>query len=107
MALFNSRKKSLHSIEAEIENLISTLDSLKGDATDESRKSLKVLKASAERALGHSRNLLSDTYEEVKERTYQAGAATCDYSRQHPLAAAGMALGAAALIGYLFFRDSE
>ncbi|TRX73850.1 DUF883 family protein [Pseudomonas mangiferae] len=107
MALFNTSKKSLHNIQSEIENLISTLDGLRGDASDESRKSLKILRGSAERALSHSRDLLGDAYEEVKDRTYKARAATCDYSRENPLVVAGLAIGAAALIGYLMFRDAE
>lgn len=104
MALFNSSKKSLHSIESEIEHLISTLDTLRGDASEESRKSLKALRSSAERALSHSRDLLGDAYDEVRDRTYKATAATYDYSRENPMVVAGIALGAAALIGYLMFR---
>jgi ElaB/YqjD/DUF883 family membrane-anchored ribosome-binding protein len=107
MAIFASRNKSLHSIETEIEHLISSLDSLKSEVSDESQKSLKSLRSSAERVLGHSRDLLSDTYSDVKEKTLQAGAATRDYTREHPVATASLALGVVALAGYLLFRNND
>ena len=66
MASNSLRKASLQSMEAEIESLLKSLESLKDDASDESRKTLKSLKANAENALKHSRHLLSDAYEEVK-----------------------------------------
>lgn len=111
MAFFTSRKahqKALHSIETEIEHLIHSLDTLKGELGEESGKSLRNLRSGAERALGHSRVLLGEAYEEVRERTLQASAATRDYSREHPVATAGIvALGVAAIAGYLLLRDSE
>ena len=66
MANTSLRKASLQSMEAEIESLLKSLESLKDDASDESRKTLKALKSNAESALKHSRHLLSDAYEEVK-----------------------------------------
>ncbi|PTQ72992.1 YqjD family protein [Pseudomonas sp. GV071] len=107
MAIFASRNKSLHSIETEIEHLISSLDSLKSEVSEESQKSLKTLRSSAERVLGHSRDLLSDTYADVKEKTYQAGVATRDLTREHPVASASLALGVVALAGYLVFRNNN
>lgn len=102
MAFTNSRKASLQSMEAEIESLLQTLEGLKSDATDESRKTLKALKNSAERALTHSRSLLGDAYEEVKTHTRQAGVATKEYAQEHPWTSAGVAVGAVALLaGYL------
>lgn len=68
MATTSLRKASLQSMEAEIESLLKSLEGLKADATDESRKTLKNLKANAESALSHSRSLLSDVYEDVKEK---------------------------------------
>ena len=43
MANSSLRKASLQSMEAEIESLLKSLESLKDDASDESRKTLKVL----------------------------------------------------------------
>ena len=42
-------------MEAEIESLLKSLESLKHDASDESKKTLGVLKNNAENALKHSR----------------------------------------------------
>lgn len=111
MAFFTSHKahqKALHSIETEIEHLIRSLDTLKGELGEESSKSLRGLRSGAERALGHSRVLLGEAYEEVRERTVQAGLATRDYSRAHPVATASIvALGVAAVAGWLLLRDHE
>ncbi|WP_437879830.1 DUF883 family protein [Pseudomonas sp. LRF_L74] len=109
MAIFtrNNEKKALHSIETEIEHLIQSLDTLKSEVGEESQKSLKSLRGSAERALGHSRQLLGTAYEEVKEKTVRAGIATRDYSREHPVASASIGLGVVALIGYLIYRNRE
>ncbi|WP_447595384.1 DUF883 family protein [Aquipseudomonas campi] len=103
----NTQKKALHSIETELEHLLSSIDSLKGEVGEESQKTLKALRAGAEKILGHSRNLLGDAYEEVKEKTVQAGIATRDYSREHPVAAASVAVGVVALVGYLLFRNRD
>ena len=43
MPFTSSRKASLQSMEAEIESLLKSLESLKSDASDESRKTLKNL----------------------------------------------------------------
>ena len=43
MANTSLRKASLQSMEAEIESLLKSLESLKDDASDESRKTLKAL----------------------------------------------------------------
>ena len=48
MASTSLRKASLQSMEAEIESLLKSLESLKDDASDESRRTLKSLKANAE-----------------------------------------------------------
>ncbi|MDG6404293.1 DUF883 family protein, partial [Pseudomonas quasicaspiana] len=45
MASTSLRKASLQSMEAEIESLLKSLEGLKSDASDESRKTLKNLKA--------------------------------------------------------------
>ena len=47
MANTSLRKASLQSMEAEIESLLKSLESLKDDASDESRKTLKALKTRA------------------------------------------------------------
>ncbi|MBA1203884.1 DUF883 domain-containing protein [Pseudomonas capeferrum] len=98
MARNSLRKTSLESMEAEIESLLKTLEELKGDTSDESRKSLKAIRSNAETALKHSRSLLSDTYEEVKERTRQTGIATRDYAQENPWTTAGVAVGALGLL---------
>ncbi|MEZ0199250.1 YqjD family protein, partial [Pseudomonas qingdaonensis] len=46
----------------------------------------------------HSRSLLSDAYEEVKQRTRQTGIATRDYAQEHPYTTAGVAIGALGLL---------
>ncbi|MHC6223215.1 ElaB/YgaM/YqjD family protein [Pseudomonas sp. X10] len=92
------RKTSLESMEAEIVSLLKTLESFKDDTSDESRKTIKALKSNAENALQHSRNLLSDAYEEVKTRTKQTGIATRDYAQDHPWTTAGVAVGALGLL---------
>ena len=51
MANTSLRKASLQSMEAEIESLLKSLENLKDDASDESRKTLKALKGNAENAL--------------------------------------------------------
>ena len=51
MANSSLRKASLQSMEAEIESLLKSLENLKDDASDESRKTLKSLKGNAENAL--------------------------------------------------------
>ncbi len=84
MANSSLRKASLQSMEAEIESLLKSLENLKDDASDESRKTLKVLKGNAENALRHSRHLLADAYEEVKVKTRETGIATRDYAQEHP-----------------------
>ncbi|UVE17852.1 DUF883 family protein [Pseudomonas sp. LS44] len=106
MALF-SRKQSLHGIESEIQNLIAALETLKEGASDDSRRSLKAIRQSAEAALAHSRSLLSDAYDEVKQRTYRAGTLTRDYGREHPLATAGLLLGVIGVIGYLYYSSQN
>jgi ElaB/YqjD/DUF883 family membrane-anchored ribosome-binding protein len=73
MANSSLRKASLQSMEAEIESLLKSLENLKDDASDESRKTLKALKGNAENALRHSRHLLADAYEEVKVKTRETG----------------------------------
>ncbi|BAQ71738.1 DUF883 domain-containing protein [Pseudomonas protegens] len=98
MANTSLRKASLESMEAEIESLLKSLESLKDDATDESRKTLKALKSNAENALKHSRSLISDAYEEVKVKTRETGIATRDYAQEHPWATAGVAVGAIGLL---------
>jgi ElaB/YqjD/DUF883 family membrane-anchored ribosome-binding protein len=94
MANTSLRKASLQSMEAEIESLLKSLENLK----DESRKTLKALKANAENALKHSRHLLSDAYEEVKVKTRETGIATRDYAQDHPWTTAGVAVGALGLL---------
>ena len=98
MANTSLRKASLESMEAEIESLLKSLESLKDDATDESRKTLKALKNNAENALKHSRSLISDAYEEVKVKTRETGIATREYAQEHPWATAGVAVGAIGLL---------
>ncbi|WP_409283387.1 YqjD family protein [Pseudomonas protegens] len=98
MANTSLRKASLESMEAEIESLLKSLESLKDDATDESRKTLKAIKSNAENALKHSRSLISDAYEEVKVKTRETGIATRDYAQEHPWATAGVAVGAIGLL---------
>ncbi|MFK8332043.1 YqjD family protein [Pseudomonas sp. BJa5] len=101
----NHSLRTLKSMEAEIESLLKSLESLKDDASDESRKTLKTLKANAENALRHSRSLLGDAYEEVKARTRQTGLATRDYAQEHPWTTAGVAIGALGLLAaYLMCR---
>ncbi|MFJ4196063.1 YqjD family protein [Pseudomonas sp. NPDC089534] len=108
MANTSLRKASLQSMEAEIESLLKSLESLKDDASDESRKTLKALKGNAESALRHSRSLLSDAYEEVKTKTRETGIATRDYAQEHPWTIAGVAVGALGLLAaYLLFRRGE
>jgi ElaB/YqjD/DUF883 family membrane-anchored ribosome-binding protein len=98
MAFTSSRKASLQSMEAEIESLLKSLEGLKSDASDESRKTLKNLKANAESALSHSRSLLSDVYEDVKVKTRETSVATRDYAQEHPWTTAGVAVGAIGLL---------
>ncbi|NWL05079.1 DUF883 family protein [Pseudomonas hunanensis] len=99
------RKKSLESMEAEIESLLKSLENLKHDASEESQKSVKAIRSNAESALKHSRSLLSDAYEEVKTRTRQTGIATRDYAQEHPITTAGVAIGALGLLAaYLLSR---
>jgi len=79
-----------------------------GDASDESRKTLKSLKANAENALKHSRHLLSDAYEEVKVKTRETGIATRDYAQEHPWTTAGVAVGALGLLAaYLLCKRGD
>ncbi|CAM3632710.1 hypothetical protein CCOS865_00094 [Pseudomonas reidholzensis] len=92
------RKTSLESMEAEIESLLKTLETLKHDASDESHKTIKAIRGNAENALKHSRSVLSDAYDEVKTRTRQTGLATRDYAQEHPWTAAGVAVGALGLL---------
>ncbi|MCU1724679.1 MULTISPECIES: YqjD family protein [unclassified Pseudomonas] len=98
MATSSLRKAALQSMEAEIESLLKSLESLKDDASDESRKTVKALRSNAENALRHSRNLLGDAYEEVKTKTRETGLATRDYAQQHPWTTAGVAVGALGLL---------
>ena len=98
MASTSLRKASLQSMEAEIESLLKSLEGLKADASDESRKTLKNLKANAESALSHSRSLLSDVYEDVKEKTRENALATRDYAQEYPWTTAGVAVGALGLL---------
>ncbi|WP_295485411.1 DUF883 family protein [uncultured Pseudomonas sp.] len=92
------RKTSLESMEAEIESLLKTLEELKGDASEETQKTMKALRGNAQNALKHSRNLLTDAYEEVKTRTKETGLATRDYAQEHPWTTAGVAVGALGLL---------
>ncbi|AIZ34889.1 YqjD family protein [Pseudomonas sp. K1(2024)] len=92
------RKTSLESMEAEIESLLKTLEELKGDASEETQKTMKALRGNAQNALKHSRNLLTDAYEEVKTRTKETGIATRDYAQEHPWTTAGVAVGALGLL---------
>lgn len=102
------RKASLQSMEAEIESLLRSLESLKEDSTEESRKTLKALKANAETALKHSRSLLADVYEDVKVKTRETGIATRDYAQEHPWTTAGVAVGALGLLAaYLMCKRSD
>ena len=98
MANSSLRKAALQNMEAEIESLLKSLESLKDDASDESRKTVKALRSNAENALRHSRSLLSDAYEEVKTKTRETGVATRDYAQQHPWTTAGVAVGALGLL---------
>ncbi|BAP42377.1 DUF883 family protein [Pseudomonas sp. 21LCFQ02] len=108
MASSSLRKASLQSVEAEIESLLKSLESLKADASEESHKTLKSLKASAERALGHSRGLLSDVYEDVKVKTRENAIATRDYAQDHPWTTAGVAVGALGLLAaYLLCKRGD
>ncbi|WP_447787807.1 DUF883 family protein [Pseudomonas farris] len=105
MANTSLRKASLQSMEAEIESLLKSLESLKDDASDESRRTLKTLKINAENALKHSRHLLADAYEEVKVKTRETRIATRDYAQEHPWTTAGVAVGALGLLAaYLLCR---
>ncbi|MBD1552917.1 DUF883 family protein [Pseudomonas typographi] len=102
------RKASLQSMEAEIESLLRSLESLKDDTSDESRKTLKTLRASAESALKQSRSLLADAYEDVKVKTRETSVATRDYAHEHPLTTAGIAVGALGLLAaYLLCKRSH
>jgi ElaB/YqjD/DUF883 family membrane-anchored ribosome-binding protein len=108
MANSSLRKASLQSMEAEIESLLKSLENLKDDASDESRKTLKVLKGNAENALRHSRHLLADAYEEVKVKTRETGIATRDYAQEHPWTTAGVAVGALGLLAaYLLIKRGD
>ena len=108
MASNSLRKASLQSMEAEIESLLKSLESLKDDASDESRKTLKALRSNAENALKHSRHLLSDAYEEVKVRTRETGIATRDYAQEHSWTTAGVAVGALGLLAaYLLCKRGD
>lgn len=108
MANNSLRKASLQSMEAEIESLLRSLEGLKGDASEESRKTLKALKANAETALKHSRSLLADVYEDVKVKTRETSLATKEYAQEHPLTTAGIAIGAVGLIAaYLLCKRSH
>lgn len=111
MASSSLRKASLQSVEAEIESLLKSLESLKADASEESHKTLKSLKASAERALGHSRGLISDlgeVYEDVKVKTKENALATRDYAQDHPWTTAGVAVGALGLLAaYLLCKRGD
>lgn len=99
------RRTSLESMEAEIESLLKSLENLKHDASEESRKSVKAIRSNAENALLHSRHLLSDAYEEVKHRTRQTGIATRDYAQEHPYTTTGVAIGALGLLAaYLMYK---
>ncbi|QXI43342.1 DUF883 family protein [Pseudomonas wayambapalatensis] len=99
------RKTSLESMEAEIESLLKTLEDLKGDASEETQKTMKALRGNAQNALKHSRSLLTDAYEEVKARTRETGIATRDYAQEHPWTTAGVAVGALGLLAaYLLCR---
>jgi ElaB/YqjD/DUF883 family membrane-anchored ribosome-binding protein len=105
MANTSLRKAALQSMEAEIESLLKSLESLKEDSSEESRRTLKALKSNAENALRHSRHLLSDAYEEVKVKTRETGVATRDYAQEHPWTTAGVAIGALGLLAaYLMCR---
>ena len=108
MANSSLRKASLQSMEAEIESLLKSLENLKDDASDESRKTLKVLKGNAENALRHSRHLLADAYEEVKVKTRETGIATRDYAQEHLWTTAGVAVGALGLLAaYLLCKRGD
>ena len=108
MANSSLRKASLQRMEAEIESLLKSLENLKDDASDESRKTLKVLKGNAENALRHSRHLLADAYEEVKVKTRETGIATRDYAQEHPWTRAGVAVGALGLLAaYLLCKRGD
>lgn len=98
MANNSLRKASLQSMEQEIENLLRSLESMKGDASDESLKTLKSLKGNAENALKHSRTLLSDLYDDVKVKTRETTIATRDYAQEHPVTTAGIAVGVLGLV---------
>lgn len=98
MASNSLRKASLQSMEAEIESLLKSLESLKDDASEESKKTLKALKGNAENALKHSRHLLSDAFEEVKTKTRETSIATRELAQEHPYATAGVAIGALGLL---------
>jgi ElaB/YqjD/DUF883 family membrane-anchored ribosome-binding protein len=108
MASTSLRKASLQSMEAEIESLLKSLESLKSDASDESHRTLKKLKANAESALSHSRGLLNDVYEDVKDKTRETGLATREYAQEHPWTTAGVAVGAIGLLAaYLLLQRNH
>ena len=108
MASNSLRKASLQSMEAEIESLLKSLEGLKHDASEESQKTLKVLKSNAESALKHSRHLISDAYEESKVKIRETGVATRDYAQEHPWTTAGVAVGALGLLAaYLLCKRGD
>ena len=108
MANTSLRKAALQSMEAEIESLLKSLESLKQDSSEESRRTLKALRSNAENALRHSRHLLSDAYEDVKVKTRETGVATRDYAQEHPWTTAGVAVGALGLlVAWLLCRRTD
>ncbi|GAC1033873.1 hypothetical protein thsps21_47020 [Pseudomonas sp. No.21] len=95
MALFMSRKKStLQGIEQEIEQLRSGIERIKHVVEAESQHSLDAIQSGALHTLSRSRDLAGQAW----ERTARAGIATRDYSREHPLATAGVAAGAVGVV---------
>ncbi len=100
-----SRKQSLEDLETELNNLLSSLEQLKEGASEESRRSLGQLRRNVENALEHSRKLLAESYDQVLERTCQAGRATREFGREHPLASTGLLVGAIGLIGYCLYKN--
>lgn len=108
MANTSLRKAALQSMEAEIESLLKSLESLKQDSSEESRRTLKALRSNAENALRHSRHLLSDAYEDVKVKTRETGVATRDYAQEHPWTTAGVVVGALGLLAaWLLCRRTD
>ncbi len=100
----STRSKSLDrdEIGRQIEHLLSALEDLRDDASDESQKALRSLRGRAER-LWHEHRL-DDTYRDLYRRGRQAGLAARDCVREHPTSTVLLGVGVAALVGWLVWR---